>query len=89
MTRCARPAGRCQRQRCLTGFDLTLLQDDSLRSPYGSLPGATLSHYVRLDPAAGSHPSRFNTGRLKRKKHPEGAFLLNLVGRAGFEPATN
>ncbi|CRH34719.1 Uncharacterized protein BN1183_BP_00010, partial [Pantoea ananatis] len=37
-----------------------------------------------VEPAAGSHPARFTHS----KKAPLGR-LSTLVGRAGFEPATN
>ncbi len=52
-----------------------VVQDDSLRSPFGSLPLATLSHYVRLEPAAGSHPLRVNIECWDEKKAPIRCFF--------------
>ncbi len=40
-----------------------------------AVANATLSHFVRLEPAAGSHPSRFCTG-YKNKKTPLGAYCF-------------
>ncbi len=57
-----------------------VVQDDSLRSPYGSLPLATLSHCVRLEPAAGSHPLRVNIECWDEKKAPIRCFFTKFGG---------
>ncbi len=41
-----------------------------------------------VEPAAGSHPARLSTVR-RNEKSAKRRFFLNMVGRAGFEPATN
>ncbi|CDK14723.1 hypothetical protein LA635_1099 [Erwinia amylovora LA635] len=62
-----------------------VVQDDfSCALPFGPLPLAALSHLRSTRPAAGSNPARF----AHSKKAPLGR-LSTLVGRAGFEPATN
>ena len=41
-----------------------------------------------VEPAAGSHPARLSTV-CRNEKSAQRRFFLNMVGRAGFEPATN
>ena len=61
------------------------MQDDSAGGlALRVVAGATLFRFASLEPAAGSNPTRITHS----KKAPLGR-LLTLVGRAGFEPATN
>ena len=51
--------------------------------------GEGISIFVRLKPAAGFHPTRFYTGTKTKKRLSALNVLSEMVGRAGFEPATN
>ena len=83
MTRFARPSGRRRKRlRCLTTFDPNLLQ--SYSSHPETRPAGQRCALFKIVP---DNFVESSTG-ADSKKAPLGRFFT-LVGRAGFEPATN